>query len=504
MSRRPREFSVELRRVSLARGARRVLHSIDWQIATGQRWALVGGNGAGKTQLLKLVAGLVWPTPDGRERRRYRCDDEVFDEPVGVLDEIAYLGAEKHDRYDRYGWNFSVEAVVGTGLYRTEIPRDPLTPADRRRIRQLLGQFRLAGFVRRRFLELSYGERRLVLLARALATRPRLLLLDEVANGLDAARHQILLRWLESTRGKRVPWVLATHRLADLPSSVTHLLVLEKGRVVARRPATQAVVQRLLASSRRAPPAAPKRSPRRPSVAALVTLHHASVYHEARVALRQVDWTVHPGECWVITGANGSGKSTLIRTIYGDHAVASDGVIERRGIEPGIPLTEFKRWVGLVAPHLQSDYPRETTALEVVASGQHSSIGLNESITLAEVRSALRALRHFGIANLAQQRLLELSYGQVRRVLFARAWVRTPELVLLDEPFAGIDPATRDSLLKRVEHFVARGGTCVLATHHREEWPSNTTHALSLRAGRVVQQGPLKSLELRSSRRSAP
>jgi molybdate transport system ATP-binding protein len=489
--RRAREFSVELRQVSLKRGARRVLHAIDWRVTTGQRWALIGGNGAGKTQLLKLLAGLVWPTPTGRERRRYRLDADVFDEPAGVLDEIAYVGAEKHDRYDRYGWNFTVEAVVGTGIHRTEIPRDPLTLAQRRRIRQLLAQFQMAGYARRRFLELSYGERRLVLLARALATKPRLLLLDEVANGLDTARHRVLLRWLEATQGGSLPWVLATHHVADVPASVTHVLALESGRVVERRRATRSAVLRLLEPRQRARAAVrPSAEPRQPGEL-LVRLHRASVFHEARRALDRIDLEVRAGQCWVVSGANGSGKSTLLRTIYGDHAVASDGRIERRGIVPGVPLTDFKRWVGFVAPHLQSDYPRNCTALEVVASGAHSSIGLNERLTAAEARAARSALRHFGIAAFAQRPLLELSYGQVRRVLFARAWVREPGLLLMDEPFAGLDPSTRAALLVRLERFIERGGTCILATHHRNEWPHNVTHSMTLRAGRVVHCGPV-------------
>jgi len=122
--------------------------------------------------------------------------------------------------------------VVGTGLQRTDIPMRALTPAEQRRVSGLLARLDITELAERRFLTLSYGERRLVLIARALASRPRLLLLDEVANGLDARNHARFQAWLASTAGSTMPWVFATHRLGDVPQVMTHLLELERGRVI--------------------------------------------------------------------------------------------------------------------------------------------------------------------------------------------------------------------------------------------------------------------------------
>ena len=124
-----RNLGVTLRRIDLDRGDHAVLRDVQWRIQPGQRWLLIGGNGAGKTQLLKLVSGAVWPTPTGRELRRYRWRGENFDTPAGILDEIAYVGAERQDRYEHYEWNFRAREVVGTGLQRTDIPMRELTPA---------------------------------------------------------------------------------------------------------------------------------------------------------------------------------------------------------------------------------------------------------------------------------------------------------------------------------------------------------------------------------------
>jgi ABC-type molybdenum transport system ATPase subunit/photorepair protein PhrA len=228
------------------------------------------------------------------------------------------------------------------------------------------------------------------------------------------------------------------------------------------------------------------------SGAALVRLHAASVYLDYRPVLRRLTLAVMPGECWVVHGANGSGKTTLLRAIYGDHPAALGGRIERRGVEPGVPLAEFRRRCAIVAPHLQADYPRDARVRDVVVSGLRSSIGLDEPPDVEEAQAAGRALRAFGLASRAGRTLGVLSYGQARRVMFARAAVGSPDLLLLDEPFAGVDGATRRALRRGIEALVAAGTSVVMASHHRDEWPDNASHELELDAGRARYCGPVR------------
>jgi molybdate transport system ATP-binding protein len=495
---------VHLQSVRLVRNERVILREVDWRIRPGQRWVLAGGNGAGKTQLLKLVAGSVWPTPTGRERRSYRWRDQSYPTPLEVQDEIGYLGPERQDRYARYGWNHTVEQIVGTGLYRTDIPLDALTSDDRKRIATLLQRLDITALAQRRFLSLSYGERRLTLLARTLASGAKLLLLDELLNGLDDTNRARALRWLQQTTRSMLPWVLTTHRLEDVPDCVTHVLVLEKGRVVYRGKAgagtgrVRARLQRWLRADHPGAVGALGRSrpPPRSMGHPLVRLIDASVYLDEHVALENISLEVRSGECWVVHGCNGSGKTTLLRTLYGDHGVAVGGTVERAGIEPGVPLQVFKTRVGLVAPHLQTDHPQELTVTEVVQSGRHASIGLNDPPTAADRAAAKRALAFFGLTHLGARTLVELSYGQMRRVLFARAWVRRPQLLLLDEPFAGVDAPTRRGLLAHVETLIGEGTAVIMATHHRSEWPPSTTHELELAGGRPRYCGPVRSAKI--------
>jgi molybdate transport system ATP-binding protein len=501
--RRARFISVDLQQVRLVLAGVPVLRGIDWRIRPGQRWVLVGPNGAGKTLLLKLLAGDLWPSPTRLAVRRYRYRGETFEDPYGIKQQIAYLGAERQDRYEHYEWNHRVEAVVGTGLQRTDIPLAPLGPDARRRIGRLLHRLRLEALAQRRFLTLSYGERRLVLLARALAWAPKLLLLDEIFNGLDAPNRERVQHCLRSLSRSLLPWVLTSHRAEDIPASATHLCRLEAGRIImqarlgmrTRRALGTALVARTAAASPALPPA-----PDAARVAAgcgspevLIALRRASVWREGVAALRGVTLQIRRGDCWIVHGPNGSGKSTFIQLLHGDLSAASGGSIVRAGIASGVPLDRFKRRVGLVAPELQTLQPRYLRVEEVVASGLHASIGLNANLTAAERVRARAALRRVAAATLAARRIRELSYGQLRRVLFARALVHEPAMLLLDEPHAGVDARTRASMRSLVQRAWDAGVTVVMATHHRDEWPRGATHELELSGSRVVYCGPVRS-----------
>jgi molybdate transport system ATP-binding protein len=486
-------IEVALEHVDLERGGRAVLRDVSWRIRAGERWLLAGPNGAGKTQLLKLVAGAVWPAPGRRARVRHRLGGVWHATPEAVLDHIAYVGPERQDRHDRYGWNATVERLVATGWFHTDIPLHPLDGPARRAVATSLRRFGIASLARRRFLSLSYGERRLALLARALAARPGLLLLDEVFTGLDAVHRQRVLAALAGLSRRRMTWILSAHRAADVPPGLTHHLQLDAGRVVRRGRLSASVLASSFAPLRPVSyrPAPRRRVARGPAVL-LVRFERARVFLDGACVLRGLSATLRAGEAWVVHGPNGAGKTTLLRTIHGDHGVAWGGRIVRHGVSPGIPLGQFRRRLGLVAPHLQADHALELTAEEVVVSGLRASVGLDEAPTRAERRRARRALRACGAVGIAARAVRELSYGQLRRVLFARALAGEPRLLLLDEPYAGLDVATRTALRRRVDALVGEGVAVVLALHHRDEWPGHTSHEIELDRGVVRYAGPIR------------
>jgi molybdate transport system ATP-binding protein len=488
VSRRP--LGIELKRIDLDRGGRRVLRAVNWRIRPGERWGLLGHNGAGKTQLLKLVAGDVWPTPTGHGRRTYVLGRERHAEALLLKELIAYVGAERQDKYARYGWSPTVTELVATGLFRTDLLLDTLNAAQRTQVARLLHRFGLESLAARRFLTLSYGERRLALIARAMATRPSLLLLDEVFNGLDSERRTALMRFLQSSRAT-MPWVLAAHRAQDLPDSLTHLLILDQGRVRYAGRYVRAKITRMFGAPRarnrggmRVTPRAGKR-PRRD--APLIEIRDADVYVDGHRVLEQISWEIRPGEQWAVFGRNGAGKSSLIKLVYGDLAPAAGGSLERRGFPKGTHIEDFKKTVGFLSPELQSDYARDDVTVEdIVISGRHASIGLSEPPSRADRRAAQRWLRAFNLARLATRSPRELSYGQLRRVLLARAMVNSPRLLLLDEPCAGLDAASRDEVLAQVERLTHNGVQVVMATHHESDLMPAINRVLHLKQGRVV------------------
>jgi molybdate transport system ATP-binding protein len=487
---------------SIVLDGRAVLDNVNFCLRAGERWALIGPNGSGKTLLLKLLRGDMWPTPTGREYREYFFDGEVSEQPFGVKERIAYVGPERQDKYVRYEWNHSVTQVVTTGLFDEDIPRTQPAARQRRRVANLLRQFGLWSLRRRGFLTLSYGQRRRTLVARAFASQPQVLLLDEVFNGLDATSARILRKVLQRTRGVGSTWILTTHREHDVPSNVTHAARMKQGRVVFAERRSRTIspltgVGRGESDAKRLPEKNRSRQPapstgegtaRRSTDAPLIQLRNVDLYRDYRLVLSNVSWTLARREHWGIVGRNGSGKSTLLKLLYGDLHPRLGGIIERDRVPFGTPISEWKRRVGFVSPELQAEYFLARNLEEVVISGRYSSIGLNEEPTNADRRAARQWLKFFGLESLSQRRPRTVSYGQMRLALLARAMINKPELLLLDEPCTGLDPNMRAMVLAVLSRLALQGVQLVMAVHDAADMPACVRRVLAIRGDRKVEE----------------
>jgi molybdate transport system ATP-binding protein len=490
-------LSMSLREVSVRRSGKWVLQDITLALEAGEHWALVGENGAGKTQLLKLLCTDVWPTPTGREERIYRIGRRRVDLTVAKR-RIAYIGAELQDKYTRYGWNLPVQDLLATGLHGTDLLLRPATRTERTRIEATLRACGLERLAARRFLSLSYGQKRLALLARALVAAPDWLCLDEFYNGLDARFRRRIDRVLAAARAAGRSWIATAHRACDIPRGTHGVIELREGRVGSVRVLHRAELARLTrqagdnaartAGPRATRKAATRRGRGRRSAAdqpVLLRLSRANLYVDYRPVLRNLNWALHKGAHWAVFGANGAGKTSFLKLLYGDLAPAIGGSIERTGFAQGTPLTEWKRFVGYVSPELQTDYAVDVTVLDLVISGRYASIGLAETPTPSDRRAALRQLKFFGLLSLARRKPRELSYGQLRRALIARAMAAGARILLLDEPFSGLDPRQRAVMKALLERLMRRQLTVIIAVHHVEDLPRGMTHALRLRQRRA-------------------
>ena len=479
-----RGIAIELDSVGVRRANRWVLRDLTLRLRAGRCYALIGENGAGKTQFLKLLAADVWPTPTGRESLRYLRAGR----PIEVCEakaRIGYLGSERQDRYARYGWNLRVRELLATGLHGTDLPLATPTASQARRVERCARRAGISALLERRFLSLSYGQKRIALLARALIGEPDWLLLDEFYNGLDADFRERANRLLAAARAHGQAWVVAAHRAADLPPGTTEGLWLRAGRLVATGPLGR---RRLRELDRDAGESVGRGATRVLAAATdppLVELHDVDLYVEYRRVLRSVNWTLRSGEHWAVVGANGAGKSSLLKLLYGDLSPAHGGRVERAGCPPGAPIDAWKRTVGYVSADLQADYDADVDLVTLVASGARASIGIVEPLVAEELARARTTLRLFGLAAAARRRPRELSYGQMRRALIARAVVHAPRLLLLDEPLTGLDPGQRAAVKRGLARLARTGTTLVVAVHHLEDLPVPVVGRLVLESRRA-------------------
>jgi iron complex transport system ATP-binding protein len=220
--------------------------------------------------------------------------------------------------------------------------------------------------------------------------------------------------------------------------------------------------------------------------------------------LRAVTWQVRPGQHWVILGANGSGKTSLLKALTG-YFPPTAGEIAVLGRQYGASdWRELRLHLGVVTSAFAAAIPPAECARDTVISGKFAQLDLWARVTRADRAAAGRLLRLVGAGRLAAREWACLSQGERQRVLIARALMPRPRLLILDEPCAGLDPVAREKFLHFVNRLARRRGApaLVFVTHHVEEITPAFTHALLLRAGRVVASGP-RSAVLTSSRLAA-
>lgn len=227
----------------------------------------------------------------------------------------------------------------------------------------------------------------------------------------------------------------------------------------------------------------------------VVQFDTVSVHLGQQMVLNSVTWTVQHGEHWVIAGPNAAGKSTLLQ-IAAAVRFPTTGHVTVLGAPFGrTDLRALRQRIGFVGTSLTRQLPGSHTATDVVLTGRDSvAQHWKQSDTPTERAQAHSLLERVGCGHSAAHRFGELSDGQRARVLVARALMGRPELLLLDEPAAGMDLAGREQFVDVLADLAASAGpVCVLVTHHVEEVPPGFTHALVVREGRVVAAGPIKT-----------
>ncbi len=229
----------------------------------------------------------------------------------------------------------------------------------------------------------------------------------------------------------------------------------------------------------------------------VLSLSQVSVIRGDRTILGPIDFQIQNGERWVILGPNGAGKSTLLN-ILATRMFPTSGTVTVLNQQMGkVDLSELRTRIGICAALISEDIPGDEIVRDVVLTAAYAILGRwNEVYDLWDESRAVSLLTTFGVRELADRRYSTLSEGERKRVAIARALMADPELLLLDEPAAGLDLGGREDLLKRFANFAAdpTSPASILVTHHIEEVPQGTTHALVLKDGKVAVSGPISQV----------
>lgn len=483
----------------------------DWRMATpinlciehGEQIAIVGDNAAGKSRLVEVLTGhypLLMnevhydfsPSPLKlvSENLRYI----TFRDSYGDSDGAYYL----QQRWNQHDIDESTPTVgqllaesfkqadlhIGENLPEEERAK---AQAERTALRgKLYEMFHLEALMDKYIISLSSGELRKFQLTKALGSGPRVLILDNPFIGLDAqTRDQLRDLLYRLTKESSLLIILILSRRDEIPTWITHVLPVD-GLALGEKMTREAYQENAPTSTGtlsedlsdwilHLPNKDLSSVPFYPQDGGeILRFNKVCIRYGERTILKDLDWVVSEGERWGLSGENGAGKSTLLSLVCADNPQAYACNIElfghRRGT--GESIWQIKKHIGYVSPEMHRAYLKDLPAIDIVASGLSDSVGLYTRPRPEQREQCLAWMRIFGIEHLAQRTFLRLSSGEQRLCLLARAFVKDPELLILDEPLHGLDLMRRQLVREVIETFCHRPHkTLIMVTHYSEELP---------------------------------
>jgi molybdate transport system ATP-binding protein len=502
-----------------------ILKNSSWQIKTDEHWAILGPNGSGKSTLVRSLWGGV-PLQSGAVIFDFASSDP-FTDPSSLRGQVGYVSFETHQRlmeyeeqeeeYRAYAHKGEMGTPVREVIYSGILGHRSLTGDDEEKLPEVAGLLGIQDLLERPVVTLSSGEVRKTLIARALMKSPRLLILDEPFDGLDGEARESLARSIGRLMAGSMRVILVAHRIEEIDPKITHVLFVKEGRISRQGPKDELLTTAQVSMLYDCPlhvkknhsryfisPASPPgnggdcpafseaEAPEVPEV--LIAMNEATVKYGNRVALDHLTWEMKRGENWAILGPNGSGKSTILRLILGDHLQGYANQIRLFGKlrGSGETLWEIKKHIGVVSPEFQVQYRKRMSSYDVIASGFFDSIGLYQYPTREQRVAVDEWIGRLKLEDIAKDPYDQLSYGQKRMILLARAMVKRPVLLILDEPCHGLDIPNRKRILEIVEKIGRTQTHLLQVTHQPDEIVDCITHILHLTQGRVLCQGKKK------------
>ena len=453
---------LEVKDLSVTIQSKIIFQNISFEIKKGKQYAIVGASGSGKTILLHCLA----------EKAFYKGSIEVQPGVSVILVEQQHhfknLSNTSSFYYQQRFNSMDAEDALCVQDYFEDINSE-----EGREILDLLSVDKLLG---KRLIQLSNGENKRVQLAKALLQKPGILLLDNPFLGLDIATRKTLSNLLQ-TIAKRGISIIITGLAQYLPDFITHVLELKKENrwslwekeLFIRSYSFQSIsitIDKLLLQ---------QLTGEEEGFEFAIKMKDVHVQYGTNLILDGINWEVKKSERWSLSGPNGAGKSTLLSLINADNPQAYANEIylfdKRRG--KGETIWDIKRKTGYVSPELHLYFESFITAFDVVASGLFDTIGLFRSLNEEQIEKINGWMRLLQIQDLKNQLLASLPLGSQRLVLLARALVKNPPLLLLDEPAQGLDEEQSGLFKSIIEQICEHSDkTLIYVTHLKEEIPS--------------------------------
>jgi molybdate transport system ATP-binding protein len=475
---------VRLENCSVRRGKRTILSDLNFLLEDGRHLAVLGENGSGKTTFLRLLGGFEHPAAG---TRLFNLAGKTSGSAVEAAKQVGLVSSELQDEITASAVNMIGIELVLSGFGNRRFASAAIDPGQREAALAEMDELGALPLAERKVAGLSRGQFRLLLIARMLAPRPKILLLDEFLDSLDPDVRGRVQDALHRAVEAGATVVAASHRPEMLPDFIRRFLRLDAGRI--REDAGPAPVGTRPGAFADAPdPAA------RPAPEFLLRMRKVRLKRAGRTVLDGIDLTVKPGENLAVIGANAAGKSSLLALMHADLRPLPGGTVEWFGPHGPKNVFDLRRRIGLVSPDFQARYSYDIPCREFLLSGLDASIGTYRDFTREEKDRALRMARLAGLEDLEGRTIRGLSYGQLRRLLIARALMPDPQLLLLDEPASGLDPEARAGLGRMLEQVAGRGLSMVLTSHDGADLPSCFGRRLILRRGRL-QGGATQTAE---------
>jgi len=470
---------LDLNSISVTLQGVRALQDISFSIRRGEHSALLGPNGAGKSTLLRVMRAECFPDsgrvlwyPNGTAERA----------PLAGRELCALVSIAHTEVYLRQKWQITGEELILSGLHDTPLLYNTVNAQEQALAAKIAEDLDLSELLNADISTLSQMRISMLLFARACLRKPRLLLLDEFIDGLDARYHKALLSNLEKI-AQDSTLILATHRPENLPSFVRQIISMQEGRIVAAKK-----LENILRNDRAelVPCQAQRKDEEKNAV---FELKNVSVFIEGTRVLHSVNWNVHAGEHWALTGGPGSGKSTLMRLLAGDYYPAYGGSIARImpcGYKPLHTLSDIRKHIRLVSGDMQANYAYNLAGEAFVCSGRTGTIGIYHETEETERVEAHACLALVDALHLADRTIRSLSTGQLRRLVLARALIGCPNVLLLDDPFAGLDAHSRVRIRDLLHELVkSRNIQTIMTSPSVDDFLPQTAYLARIKEGRL-------------------